>query len=80
MQLVPVSVFITCTGAVSGYTTLPADYKFPVFLLFSGEKIITLLGDCGLSEAVRKKGTNDSQQRRTGTAVCSKEKKRKVSD
>jgi hypothetical protein len=74
--MVPVSVFITCIGAASGYTALPADHEFPVFLQFSGEKI-TLFGDRGLLEAVRQKGTDASQQSRTGAAVCSKEEKEK---
>jgi hypothetical protein len=45
------------------------------FLQFSGGKIITLLGDGVISEAARQTGINDSQQRRTGAADSSKEKK-----
>jgi len=39
---VTVSVFITSTGAISGYTTLPADHKFSVFTIFRGEKNYTV--------------------------------------
>jgi len=35
---IAVNIFITSNGAVSGYTTLPADHKFSVFTMFRRKK------------------------------------------